>query len=365
MKWSDSSLVIYSNLPIRMESWAPPSVKTGIGGSEEAVIYLGQELVKLGYQVTVFNSCGDMEGEHNGVLYQAVEKFNPHDHFNVLIFHRNWLQPMMMKAQANKTAVWLHDNPHILPQVDETKHSEFLASFDKLFVLSHFHQFLLPDWIPKDKILLTKNGINLPDFNVSKPPRNPKRLIYISDYLRGIEHLLNQWSDVLKEVPDAELHLFYGWQTYDALVQSPLIERFPQLKGRKEQILPLLQQENVYEHGRVGHTQLISELYKSGIYVYPCHFPEVFCIAGLKAQACGCVPVVTNYAALAETIQSGIKIDGCGGELDVNKAFVAAVIDLLKHPEKQESMRQDAIALKPFWGWDKVAQQWHDEFLNN
>ncbi|MBW4488496.1 MAG: glycosyltransferase family 4 protein [Trichocoleus desertorum ATA4-8-CV12] len=363
MKWPDNSLVIYSNLPIRMESWAPPSVKTGVGGSEEAVIYLGQELAKLGYQVTVFNSCGDMEGEHNGVLYQAVEKFNPHDHFNVLIFHRSWLQPMTMKVKANKTAIWLHDNPQILTQVGEQERSKFLASFDKLLVLSRFHKSLLPDWIPEDKVLITRNGINLSDFNVSGIARNPKRLIYISDYLRGIEHLLARWSDVLKEVPDAELHLFYGWETYDAIAQSPLIERFPQLKGRKEQILILLQQKNVYEHGRIGHIQLIKELCKSGIYVYPCHFPEVFCIAGLKAQACGCIPVVTNYAALAETIQTGIKIDGCAGTSVVDKAFVEAVIDLLKNPEKQELMREKVKAMKTSWGWNKVAQQWHDELL--
>ncbi|EHJ11445.1 hypothetical protein CWATWH0003_3817t4, partial [Crocosphaera watsonii WH 0003] len=36
-----------------MEDWAYPSIKKGIGGSEEAIIYLSQELVRLGYQVTV------------------------------------------------------------------------------------------------------------------------------------------------------------------------------------------------------------------------------------------------------------------------------------------------------------------------
>ncbi len=55
MDWENNSIVIYSNLPFHVEDWAPPSIEKYIGGSQEAVIYLSQELVKLGYQVNVFN----------------------------------------------------------------------------------------------------------------------------------------------------------------------------------------------------------------------------------------------------------------------------------------------------------------------
>jgi glycosyltransferase involved in cell wall biosynthesis len=231
-------------------------------------------------------------------------------------------------------------------------------------VLSNYHKSLLPEWIPDKKIFITKNGLNIQDFNRVALSRNPKRLIYISDYIRGIEHLLKKWEDVLKEVPDAELHLFYGWQLLDALVQSPLIEKFPELRNKKEQLLALMHQQNVYEHGRIGHKQLVEELLKSGIYVYPCHFEEVFCISAVKAQACGCVPVITAFAALDETVSSGIKIKGRAGNEEINQAFCEAVIDLLKNPDKQEPLRQQALSLKDSFGWNKVAQQWHDEFLS-
>jgi glycosyltransferase involved in cell wall biosynthesis len=363
MNWKKNSIVFYSNLPFHVEDWTPSSVQQGIGGSEEAVIYLSQELVSLGYEVTVFNRCGDMEGEYDGVIYKSIEKFNKQDNFNVLIFHRYWLHPMIMEVQARKIAVWLHDHPAILPPIEASKQQEFLASFDKLFVLSNYHKLMLPEWIPEEKIFLTKNGINLADFEISHISRNPKRLIYISDYMRGIEHLLTKWQYVLKEVPDAELHIFYGWQLIDALAKSSLVKKFPELKGKKEELLPLMQQKNVYEHGRVGHKQLIEELLKSGIYVYPCHTPEVFCISALKAQACACIPVVTDLAALNETIKFGIKIKGSAEHEETKNAFVAAVIDLLKNPAKQEALRQESLKLKDTFGWDKVAKQWHEEFL--
>ncbi len=306
-----------------------------------------------------------MKGEYNGIIYQPVEEFNSDDNFNIFICHRSWLQPMMMNIKAKKIGIWLHDNPKNFTIVEESKKQSFLASFDKLFVLSKYHQSMLPDWIPEDKIFLTKNGINLPDFNTPSISRNSKRLIYISDYMRGIEHLLRQWQYVLQEVPDAELHIFYGWQLIDALAKSSFIEKFPELKHQKEKLLPLMQQKNVYEQGRVGHKQLVEELLKSGIWVYPCHTPEVFCISAIKAQACGCVPVVTTFAGLDETVQSGIRIKGPAGDKETNDSFIEAVIDLLKNPEKQESLRQETFALKDSFGWDKVAQQWHQEFLSN
>lgn len=115
-----------------------------------------------------------------------------------------------MKVKARKTAVWMHDNPQLLPPVEASRQTEFLESFDKLFMLSNFHKSVLPGWITEEKVFLTRNGINLDDFNRDEILRNSKRLIYISDYTRGIEHLLVKWEKVIQAVPDAELHLFYG-----------------------------------------------------------------------------------------------------------------------------------------------------------
>lgn len=364
MDWNNNSIVIYSNFLFHLEDWSPLSLNKGIGGSEEAIIYLSQELLKLGYQVTVFNRCGDMEGEYDGVVYQSVDKFNPQDNFNVLIYHRAWLQPMQMKINARKTAIWMHDNPQLFPAVEESQRSDFLSSFDKIFMLSKFHKSLLPDWIPEDKIFLTTNGINLEDFNLQGITRNPTRLISISDYTRGIENLLEQWDRVLKAVPDVELHIYYGWQGVDALINSPYIDRFPQLPDKKKRLLQLFEQKNVFEHGRIGHKQLVEELFKSGIWVYPCHTDiEIFCISAWKAQAAGCVPVVTSHAGLNETVQSGIRIQGSASNEQTNNALIEGLIDLLINPDKQESLRQEALALKDSFGWDKVAQQWHQEFI--
>ncbi|MEG4112691.1 MULTISPECIES: hypothetical protein [unclassified Microcoleus] len=81
------------------------------------------------------------------------------------------------------------------------------------------------------------------------------------------------------------------------------------------------------------------------------------------AQATGCVPVVTTYADLDDTVKSGIRIKGSAGNEETNNAFIAAVIDLVKNPEKQDFLRQQALAIKDYFGWNRVTQRWDRECI--
>lgn len=347
-EWSKKSVVFFCGNS--WEEWADPSVIRGIGGSEEAVIYLSRELVKLGYDVTVFNSCGDFEGEYRGVKYKPFWEFNPNDTFNILIAWRG----SIFKSgalKANRKLIWLHD----VPTPDQFTESE-VSTFDKVIVLSEYHKSLLPSHIPEEKISVSSNGINIKDFNLNGTDRNPKRMIYTSSYDRGIQHLLLMWKDILKEVPDAELHLFYGWDCFDRMAEQGF--RNPSFK---QKMVSLMNQPNVYEHGRVGHKKLVKEFEKSGLYVYPCHFEEISCISAMKAQACGCVPVIVNYAALKETIKDGVRVDGKAGVADTNERYKEALIKTLK--SDQSKLRGKVLQHKDEFGWDKVAKQWDEKLF--
>jgi glycosyltransferase involved in cell wall biosynthesis len=62
-------------------------------------------------------------------------------------------------------------------------------------------------------------------------------------------------------------------------------------------------------------------------------------------------------------VKSGVRIKGIAGDEETNNTFIEAVIDLLQNPEKQEPLRQEALSLRDSFGWDKVAKQWHEEFI--
>ena len=345
--YSRKSVVIYCGLS--WEDWTPPNVLSGIGGSEEAVIYLAKELVKQGWEVTVFNQCGENAGTYDGVVYRNFYEFNVKNTFHIFI---SWRHDIFKDSniRCRKKIVWLHDVPNKEEYKDAKNH------LDKIVVLSQFHKSLLPK-LPERCVYVSSNGINLEDFKPSVLPRNPHRMIFTSSYDRGIEHLLVMWKDIREAVPDAELHLFYGWDTYDKMMKAGRRSvKYRQLMAK------LMEQEGIFEHGRIGHRQLIKEFYKSGLWVYPSHFEEISCISGMKAQACGCVPVCTDYAALDETIMGGVKVHGKCGEGDTNERFKEALIKVLKDTDYQEKLRSE-LPDKEIFSWEKVAEKWSKELF--
>lgn len=337
----DNEVTIYCGKS--WEDWAAPSVLKGIGGSEEAVIYLSKELTKLGKKVTVYNSCGDLSGTYEGVTYKEFFEFNPYDKYNTLIA---WRGNIFGQIEAKKKLIWLHDVPIEMFKEDER------GTFDKAIVLSEYHKSLLPDTVSDEQTYVSTNGINVKDFKLKEyPERNPYRMIYTSSYDRGIENLLDMWPDIKKAVPQAELHLFYGWETYDAIAAKGL--RDP---AEKKRIVQKINQPGITDHGRVNHKKLIKEFYKSGLYVYPCHFQEISCISAMKAQACGCLPVTTDFAALVETVKDGVIVEGQAGKGDTNERYKKALIDTLKGNNGKYQVKHD-------FSWAAVAKQWVEDIL--
>jgi tetratricopeptide (TPR) repeat protein len=75
------------------EQWSPKSLEKGLGGSEEAVVYLSQELAKKGWKVTVYANPQHEAGEYDGVDYRTWFDLNVKDTFNVLVLWRSiWLR---------------------------------------------------------------------------------------------------------------------------------------------------------------------------------------------------------------------------------------------------------------------------------
>jgi glycosyltransferase involved in cell wall biosynthesis len=135
--------------------------------------------------------------------------------------------------------------------------------------------------------------------------RNNKRVVYGSSYDRGLEHLLKMWPEIKAEVPEAELHIFYGWNLFDrAYTDNPAMQEW------KEKMNELMVQDGITHLGRISHEGVKKEFENAGVWAYPTHFGEISCITAMKAQAYGAIPVVINYAALVETVQHGVKVDG-------------------------------------------------------
>lgn len=186
--------------------------------------------------------------------------------------------------------------------------------------------------------------------------RDPHRIIYTSSYDRGLINLLLMWDKIREEVPDATLHIFYGWNTYDSMVAKGA--RSPEFK---QMMVKAMNKPGIVDHGRIGQKQLAKEVAKSGIYAYPSFFEEISCISAMRAQCAGAIPVTTDYAALAETNKYGIKVPGKAGEN--NDTYVKELISLLKDENRQKEMREKMVKNRDIFSWERVARQWQKELF--
>ena len=165
------------------------------------------------------------------------------------------------------------------------------------------------------------------------------------------------WPDVKKAVPDAELHIFYGWDLFVRFYQNN-----PASMAWKKKMDKLMEQEGITHHGRVPQAEMRGWIEKCGIWAYPTHFGEISCISAMKAQAWGAMPVVINYAALQTTVKWGIKVEGDIYDPEVQENFKKALIDGLTS-EQQDEMRNSMMAwARNEFRWEKVAIQWANEF---
>ena len=173
---------------------------------------------------------------------------------------------------------------------------------------------------------------------------------YFSAYYRGLECLLQMWPNIRKEVPDATLDIYYGWGSWDAL------EGYggQDLKRRIVGLLYELRDQGVKEHGRVSHKELAKAMKRTVVWAYPTEFPEIHCITALKAQEAGCWPVVTNVAALNETVKMGDKIKSANIYSNdyAQQKFIKCVVEALK--EGKRSNPVEGV------DWSDVATKWSE-----
>lgn len=187
--------------------------------------------------------------------------------------------------------------------------------------------------------------------------RDNNRVIYTSSYDRGLEHLLGMWADVKKEVPEATLSCYYGWQLFEKFYKDNPASMMWMNKMNK-----LMEQDGVTDHGRVPQPELAEEYKKSGIWAYSTHFGEINCISAIKAQAYGCEPVVVNYAALKETVQFGRKVEGDIYDQETKDEFKKQLIEALKNPMSEEKRQEMMKKTVEKYEWSKIADQWSAEF---
>ena len=339
-KWRKKSIVYYTgHTPYE---WTPESLKTGLGGADARIIYLSREWVKLGYEVTVYNNCGSKEGVYEGVKYFNYQKFNQYDAFNILIM---WQFYWRLKFPRKANNVWLDLGQGVL--LPKQAKYEKLKDYDCIFCKTNFHRSTLPE-IPDHKIAIIPNGIDPRFVSLKNNPKELYKIIYASNYIRGLEYMLEfGWPIIKKEVPEAELHIYYGWPKN--------VE-----PDWKERMLKLMSQPGVMEHGKIGKEKLMKEKSTSTINYYGCTFKETDCNTVRESAFVGCIPVTTDYAGLQDKDYC-LKVSGHPYDRETQEALAYKVVELLKNPQQLPEVREKCFNLVQNETWENVAKLWLEQ----
>jgi glycosyltransferase involved in cell wall biosynthesis len=376
------------------ETWSPLSLEqTGIGGSETAAVMMAKNFAKQGHRVRVLNDCKHFRGMYDGVEYihfdEARKKPGRFDCDIFVASRQIWALDLPIEARAK--LLWAHDI-HVGPY--DAAFERRILRADRILCLSKWHKKNLQKTypsIPEETFFLTRNGIDKNRF-ADEPKKIGNRLIYSSSANRGLDVLLDLFPRIREKIGDAELHVYYGFDVWEAMIRqsgnlsgpapvgpapvgsapvgsapvgsapvgfAPL--GFGVIESLKRK---MVETAGVVYHGRVPQRELAEAFLASKVWAYPTAFTETSCITAIEAQAAGCVPVTTHVGALSETVKEGILDAGPNSNELYQREFVKNVVELLRDESVRAPLAikcRNAI-LRARHDWSDIAQEWNELF---
>jgi glycosyltransferase involved in cell wall biosynthesis len=369
-----------------VHQWNPKMLKGKgkgcIGGSEEAVIYLSRELAKLGWNVTIYNNCGNEPirdavtyYDHTGVMVHRVITYRPFwernfsDKQDVVIL---WRFPKLLDMQINAPKIFL--DLHDAVQADQFTPTR-LQRLTKILIKTQFHRSLFPN-VPDDKIAVIPNGMDL-SLLESNPlmRKDPFLIINTSSPDRAMDVLPKLFKEVKKSVPQARLQWAYGWDTFYRGFryneEKEMKEKFRWMKRTQKE----MDKAGIETLGRLTQAEVGKLYQRASILAYPTEFAEIDCMSVKKAQAAGCLPVVTDFGALAESAPFAWKVHskktkdtwnsrlgqfhfGLEGQ-DAQQEWVDLCVKALRSGRVSEGRAEMKEWSRQF-EWHKIAVRWND-----
>lgn len=261
----------------------------GLTGSEFSCIKFAEAMAKLGHEVSLYIPLLQDLKEWNGVkLFDLSEMYNarvPPD-----VFY-SWNEPNMLKYTPDSSLRMvnqqLNDFGYCEPGFDNFVD---LYTSPSAAHLDYINQFT-PD---KSKWAVIHNCIdpNMFDLSVNKKEGS---VIYASSADRGLHLLLQEWQQIKKEVPFANLSIYYNFDSWFNSLKTINVNdsnmdlALREFKNRADYIeyaLKELKDLDVTHYKSVSKNDLYKKMSESVLMAYPCStvkYTEGFSVSLMEA----------------------------------------------------------------------------------
>lgn len=334
-----------------LEEWDATTPHTkGIGGSETAVVVVANRLAQMGWQPVVYNRTGAGEGYHEGVLYAFWERFRPRSPADVFV---SWRLPTVIKERPNAplSYLWCHDLHY-----RDALTPEVAAGYTKVLGVSEWHASYMKEIYPfLENVGFVPNGVDLSRFDVKAGPKHHARFVYASSPDRGLATLLRFWPHIRRVEPMAELHIYYGWETFLKQAEQGVYD----LYRLHDQIMQMGQQPGVVWRGRVDQKTLAKEFLEADIWAHPTSFLETFCITAIEAMAADLLIVTSGCGNIPYIVGDvGVCIPGNAGSIAYGRRFLGLTYAMMMDGQTRHDYRGRGPKRAPLFTWEKAMEKW-------
>lgn len=334
-----------------LENWyADTPQTTGIGGSETAVVEVARRLAKEGWAPMVFNSTGPNEGTYDGVTYTNWERFRANTPADVFV---SWRNPGMIDEGpvAPEKWLWMHD-----VHQGERLSPKRASQYTKVLGVSPWHARYMKALYPfLENVDYVPNGVDLERFDVKGIDRNEWRFIYASSPDRGLATLLRFWPHIIRIEPAAELHIFYGWESFLKQAENGA----PDLYRQHKMVMELGNQPGIQWRGRVSQDELAKEMLAASLWAYPTSFLETFCITAVEAMAAGLNIVTTATGNLPDIIgDAGVTIPGYSESIAYGRQFLQLTHGMMADVGFQSHFHGLGPDRAKLFSWERSLDRW-------
>lgn len=335
--------------PKRSAFYPPDYEDPGLGGCEASLVVLTRALAARGHHVEVFNACY-RPGVYEGVVWRMAWELEGAATPDVAVAVRFDEALWPTTTEAPHLLFWMLDDR---PRGPAAFHDRFGQRGGQVVLASRAMQQRLD----AAGVAASTRLIELPieTYRYTGPLEGREPICLFSSMPnRGLDAALQAWPRIRGGVPEAELWVTSGWQLW-GFTNSESDDRWRQiLKGRP---VP----NGVRLLGALPRSQLIEVQQQAAIGLYPCRFPEMFCLAAAEAHAAGAPMVTSPIDAMRERVDHGVTgllVDGLIDEADTQARFADVAIGLLKDPSRRNAMATAARASTCHLAPDLIAARW-------
>ncbi|MCM2441747.1 glycosyltransferase family 4 protein [Agrobacterium vitis] len=337
-----------------------------LGGTQSAIAYLSEELVKAGATVTLMNNPS-RERVVKGVRLVESSTIGREgfDQFDIVVVVSVALGVKFRQVVPKHIPMVLYCH-HAADQVSVStlRNAEERAVWDAFVMVSDWqlNDYAKVFGVEPTRAAVIGNAVS-PAF-LERPLQPawfeigaPPVLTYTSTAFRGLEILLLAFPSIRARLSGAELKIFSGINinTADGLndPNAYLYEVARSLAG-------------VTHHGSVSQKKLADVMGNAAALTYPSIFAETFCIAAVEALASGAEVLTTRLGALPDVLNGlGQFMNMAPSQRQLAQNYIEfaseALAAMKRDPAAAAARRQERTQyVRTHFTWARRAQQWLD-----